>query len=298
MPRRSVRSFKDPLRRSVSDLLERANRRVVTGRTVAVFEYPFTPSARWGWDKPPHPELTAVLAKGDRHYADIIASLREHLDDYRHIPRHAAAGQLAWANNYWGGVDAVMQYTALCTRRPAQYIEVGSGYSTLFARDAITRHGLTTRITSIDPSPRADVDAACDHLWRGTLEDAPSSLFDGVVAGDVIVIDGSHLAFMGSDAVVALLELLPRFPPGVLVGIDDIFLPWDYHPTWNRRWYGEQYVLAGMLLGGLTGWRIEFPGWYLAQHKDFTGSLAPIWEIVEPEAGRLATSFWMERTAD
>jgi hypothetical protein len=282
----------------VSRLVERGNRKVVAGRTVAVLEYPFTPNSRWGWDTPPHPELSALLAAGDAHYAEVIGTLGEHVEDYREIPRHAAPGDLAWANDYWGGLDAVMQYSALCRRRPARYIEVGSGYSTLFARAAIERHGLPTTITSIDPSPRTGVDAACDTLWRGTLEDSPASLFEGVAPGDVVVIDGSHLALMGSDAVVAFLEVLPRLPAGVLVGIDDIFLPWDYHPTWNRRWYGEQYVLAGMLLGGLKGWRVEFPGWYLAQHEGFTEALAPIWEIVEPDAGRLATSFWMERTAD
>jgi hypothetical protein len=130
------------------------------------------------------------------------------------------------------------------------------------------------------------------------MEDAPMSVFEQLEAGDVLLVDGSHTAFMGSDSVVALIELLPKLAPGVLVGIDDIFLPWDYHPTWTGRWYGEQYILAGFLLGGAAGWQIEFPGWYLTNESPLGEQMAPVWEVVEPAVGRLATSFWMERKAD
>ena len=51
-----------------------------------------------------------------------------------------------------------------------------------------------------------------------------------------------------SDVAVFFLEILPSLPPGVLVHIHDIFLPLDYPPEWNDRFYSEQYMLAAMLL--------------------------------------------------
>lgn len=41
---------------------------------------------------------------------------------------------------------------------------------------------------------------------------------------------------------------LSQLPLGVLVGIHDIDLPWDYRPGWAIRYYNEQYLLAVHLL--------------------------------------------------
>jgi hypothetical protein len=289
---------KNSARQRLLPHLMKATQRVSGTGTLAILEYPFTPAGRWGWGKPAHPELVALLAAHEDHYAEVIDCFLPYLDEFRQIPRTAAWGEMAWDNPYWAAFDAVMQYTSICSRRPKRYMEVGSGYSTLFARQAITTHGLDTRIISIDPAPRAEIDHVCDEMLRSKMEDVPMSVFEQLEAGDVLLVDGSHTAFMGSDSVVALIELLPKLAPGVLVGIDDIFLPWDYHPTWVGRWYGEQYILAGFLLGGADGWQIEFPGWYLTNESSLGERMTPIWEVVEPAVGRLATSFWMERKAE
>ncbi len=108
--------------------------------------------------------------------------------------------------------------------------------------------------------------------------------------------DGSHVALMNSDATVFLLELLPRLDRGVLVGIDDVFLPWDYPPTWTRRLYGEQYLLAAFLLGGAAGYTVRFPGWWIVECSELAAHFRALWPVVENRFGRHATSFWLERT--
>ena len=50
--------------------------------------------------------------------------------------------------------------------------------------------------------------------------------------------------------------------PGVLVGIHDICLPFDYPPDWLDRYYSEQYLLAASLLGGHRGFRTILPSFY------------------------------------
>jgi hypothetical protein len=212
------------------------------------------------------------------------------------IPRvQGQPGEPCWENDWWGTIDALVQCAALKRRNPALYVEVGSGFSTLFARRAIRDFGLRTRIVSVDPRPRADVEASCDEAIRAPLEELDLALFDRLAAGDILLIDGSHTALMNSDATVLFLEVLPRLQAGVLVGIDDVFLPWDYPPTWEGRVYGEQYLLAAFLLGGGDGFRVYFPGWWLIESSPHASRLEPLWPIVENRFGRHAMSFWLER---
>ena len=222
--------------------------------------------ARYGWDdRSPLASLAGSLdAWTDDHVDDVAATLGGLVEWARTVPRTSSDGA-CWENDYWGSLDAVWQVAALRDRDPRRYVEVGSGSSTLFARRAIDDFGLRTRITSIDPSPRREVDDACDEVVRQSLELTDLSVFEGLSSGDVVLVDGSHVVSMNSDAVVFFLEVLPALPAGVLVGIDDVYLPWDYHPTWVRRGYGEQYLLAAYLLGGGGDDTISFPGWVVAR---------------------------------
>jgi hypothetical protein len=103
------------------------------------------------------------------------------------------------------------------------------------------------------------------------------------------------MSLMNSDATVFFVELLPRIPAGVLIGIDDVFLPWDYPPTWAGRAYGEQYLLAAFLLGGGGGFTVHFPAWWVVECSSLASRLDRLWPVVENSFGRHATSFWMER---
>jgi hypothetical protein len=241
--------------------------------------------------------VAQLLAAEEAGYADAVDDAAQLVDWAAGISRgQDRPGEPAWDNDYWGTVDALVQCAALRRRDPALYLEIGSGWSTLFARRAITDFGLRTRIISIDPQPRAEVDACCDEVIRRPLEDVGREVFGRLGAGDVVLFDGSHTALMNSDATVFFLEVLPGLSAGVLVGIDDIFLPSDYHPTWVDRIYGEQYLLAAFLLGGAAGWTVRFPGWWLVEHSRLADRFAAVWPVVENRFGRTASSFWLERT--
>jgi hypothetical protein len=279
----------------VRSLLE-ALRREDAPAAALVPEYPLRLQPRWGWGSPPLASIAERLASSEQDYANAVRDIAAMRDWAAKIPRTAPGpGEPAWDNDYWGTLDALMQCAALRARNPERYIEIGSGWSTLFARRAITDFGLRTRIISIDPAPRADVDAVCDEVVREPLEEVDVALFEQLGGGDVLLFDGSHTALMNSDATVFFLEVVPRIRPGVLVGIDDIFLPSDYHETWALRVYGEQYLLAAFLLGGAEGWRIRFPAWWVVEHSALGLRLAELWPLVENRFGRYATSFWMER---
>lgn len=167
-----------------------------------------------------------------------------------------------WQNGFLPALDGVGIGAYIARSKAARYVEVGSGNSTRFARHAIDKLKLATRITSIDPYPRADIDEICHDLQRTPFEHSDMRVFDDLAAGDIVLIDNSHRSFANSDVTVFFCEVLPRLKAGVIYAIHDIFLPYDYPAAWNERAYNEQYLLAAYLLGGAGGDEILLPASY------------------------------------
>jgi hypothetical protein len=197
-------------------------------------------------------------------------------------------------NGWLPGLDSAALYTFLARTDPALYLEVGSGNSTKFARRAIEDHGLRTRLVSIDPQPRAEIDALCDEVVRSPAEEVDLTVYDRLGAGDVLFVDNSHRCLQNSDATVMFLEVLPRLQPGVLVEFHDIVLPEDYPPEWLDRFYSEQYLLAAYLLAGGDRLSVELPNHFVSTDAELAAILAPLWDDpalagVERHGG----SFWI-----
>jgi methyltransferase family protein len=280
----------------LDSFLTRSLERLRRSGPVLVPEYRLEPRARWGWGAHQLEPVRDLLEAGAAGYEEMAEDTCGLLEWARTIPRTAAGrDEPAWENDFWGGLDALVQCAALKRRDPAIYLEIGSGFSTRFARRAIKDFDLRTRIVSIDPEPREDIDAICDELVRRRLDQVEEAVFERLSAGDVVLLDGSHVALMSTDATVFFLEVLPRLPAGVLIGIDDIFLPWDYPPSWTGRGYGEQYLLAAHLLGGGSGTAVRFPGWWLVEDSPLSGRFDRLWPVIENRFGRRCASFWMEK---
>ncbi len=264
--------------------------------THIVLDYPVRPRSRYGHGRPTHPEMAALLARGRDRYREQLNQIMAYSEQLSRIPAHpGSTPEPAWINGYIPGLDGAALYAFVADRAPAMYFEVGSGNSTRFGRRAIRDAGLRTRIVSVDPAPRADIDGVSDEVIRTPLEDANLGVLDQLRPGDVVFVDNSHRVLQNSDATVVFLELLPRLPAGVLVGLHDIFLPDDYPDEWNDRYYSEQYALATFLLGGHAGFLIELPAFYVSRHDpELAAITAPLWEApglsdVEPHGG----AFWM-----
>jgi hypothetical protein len=200
-----------------------------------------------------------------------------------------------WDNVYMAGLDAGTLYAFPKLFGPKRYLEIGSGNSTRFVRRSIEDHGLSTKITSIDPMPRAFVDEICDEVIRTGLEEAPLELFDVLEENDILMIDGSHRCFQNSDVTVAFLEILPRLRPGVLVFVHDIYLPDDYPPEWEQRFYSEQYVLGALLLADRgRRYEIVFPARFCATDPALAPSTLAWWRTLAPhDASVRASAFWL-----
>jgi hypothetical protein len=235
--------------------------------------------SRWGYGRPSHARLAASFASREGDFAAEIADLATYVDD---LARFRAAGtdgpEPCWLNEWLVGLDTVSLYGYTRRRRPARYIEIGSGQSTKVVARARRDGGLSTHITSVDPHPRADIDGLCDDVIRQPLELADlARVFAGLRDGDVVFFDGSHRVLPNSDCVAFFLDVLPELPPGVLIGVHDVYLPDDYPDAFLGAWWSEQYALAAMLLGEPSWMRVVLPCFYVSGLPGVMGPLDALW---------------------
>lgn len=259
-------------------------------------DYPVAPRPRFGHGHPSHPPLSGIIAAGEDRYRRRLGHIEAVRSDLHRLPLTDGSSpeEPVWANPWLPGLDVAALYAIVAHDRPSLYLEVGSGMSTKVVRRAVRDHDLPTRIVSIDPQPRAEVDALCDEVVRSPLEDCDLAVFDRVGAGDIVFVDNSHRVFTNSDATVVFLEVLPALAAGALVQVHDIFLPDDYPSAWRDRYYSEQYVLAALLLGGGGGFSTDFPAWYVATHPDLAERLKPLFEPLEG-VERHGGSYWLRK---
>jgi hypothetical protein len=262
-------------------------------------DYPVRSVPRYGHGRPPHPRLAAIIDRGRDRYRGLLESFLAHRECFLRIPLDAPAGapDPHWVNGWFPGLDAIALHCLLAGNDPARYLEVGSGMSTRIARRAIRDHGLRTRIVSIDPCPRAEIDPICDEVVRAPFEDVDVAVVDQLGDGDILFVDGSHRCFMNSDVTAQFLDVIPRLRPGVLVHLHDIFLPWDYPPAWADRFYSEQYLLAVALLAEGPHLEILLPNAFVSLDDELRRVLEPIWQDphmagVQADGG----SFWLRRS--
>lgn len=269
--------------------------RLFKGYFPIFLDYPPRPVPRWGYGKPAHPQLYQLFARERDSYRQL---LREFLNYTAYLlaislrqPKHSP--QPSWIHNWLDGFDTLALYGFVASRKPATYLEIGSGYSTKLVRRGIRDHSLPTRLVSIDPRPRAEVDSLCDEIIRQPLEATDLSRFEQLEPGDILFFDGSHRVFMNSDVTVFFLEVLPRLKPGVLVHIHDIELPYDYSPERAHWYYSEQYMLAASLLAGHQNFRVVLPNAYVSREQDMLGLINPLW-LQLPGVAFRGSSFWLE----
>jgi hypothetical protein len=256
--------------------------------------YPVDAIPRWGYGKPSHPQISQILKAQEGEFSSLIDTFGQHADLLKSIPAQGdpSATTPFWRNNWFENMDAAALVGLLASKKPKLHFEIGSGNSTKFARHTIERLGLSTKLISVDPEPRASIDALCDQVIRSGLEYCDLKIFDQLNAGDILFFDGSHRTFTNSDVTVFFLEVIPRLKPGIVVHIHDIFLPVDYPPEWSRKLFSEEYVLAAMLLCPKPPFKVLFPNWYVCNEPGLkskaTALLEPIGCLTQ------GWSFWLE----
>jgi hypothetical protein len=162
-----------------------------------------------------------------------------------------------YENPAFSAGDAISLFGMLLELKPSRLVEVGSGFSSCVAMDTNDRF-LDGRVemTFLDPYPETVLsllDAADPYRKRIVavqLQNAPLELFTQLEAGDILFIDSSHVAKLGSDVNDYLFRIFPVLRSGVVLHIHDIPYPFEYESQWivteNRSW-NEAYAIRAFL---------------------------------------------------
>ena len=194
-----------------------------------------------------------------------------------------------WNQDWFPRLDAAAAYAVVRATRPRRIVEVGSGHSTRFMARAVADGALDTRITAIDPQPRASL-AGLDVEWLQSPVQRIAA-FPPLAANDILFIDSSHQLKPGSDVDFLLNAVLPLVPSGVHVHFHDIFIPDDYPAEWAWRRYNEQAAVGALIERNVL--RAEF-----ASHALVTRSpedLPPVVRKLPLVPGAIESSLWLTR---
>ena len=191
--------------------------------------------------QPPYPAIERLFEAHTAEFTAVLDAVDARADALESC-------KAMFEQSWFPSLDAAVAYALVRERKPRRIIEVGSGHSTRLLSKAV---GGVGEILAIDPAPRADIaDLPGVRVKSSTLQAAPDTVFDGLVQGDVLFIDSSHILMPGSDVDILLNRVLPRLPSGTLVHIHDIFLPFDYPAIWGWRAYNEQQGVVPLLTSG------------------------------------------------
>jgi hypothetical protein len=202
-------------------------------------------------------------------------------------------GRFFTRNGYFEEVDSEVLYSIIRWLKPKRIIEIGAGYSTMVAREAVSLNGTESRIISIDPDPRRDIEKLSDKIIRVQFEFVSPKLFRFLEPNDILFVDSSH---SGPDVDFVLFEILDGLRNGVYVHFHDIFFPRDYPEACLKAGYSEQYKLIDFLSNRFQQWDPIFGG-NLSQLK-FKDLLCRAFPSHRNRPDRPPGSLWLKKISD
>ncbi len=194
--------------------------------------------------------------------------------------------------------DAEYLYNMIRLFKPKRIVEIGSGDSTLMARNAINRNVTESADQScehicIEPYEQPWLEEVGVKVIREKVENVGLDIFGTLQENDILFIDSSHMIRPQGDVLFEYLEILPSLNKGVIVHIHDIFTPRDYLDEWfGDNFWNEQYLLEAFLTYNKEFRIIGATNFLSHKYNDLFSSRCPIYKI---QSGREPGSFYMVR---
>jgi hypothetical protein len=203
----------------------------------------------------PTAELPGICLN-ERRQLELLDALKLYYQDLPFPELKTAARRYFFQNPAYSYSDAICLYGMIRHVRPRRIIEVGSGYSSCVILDTNELFfDNNIGCTFIDPYPerlqsliRKD-DHARIAIVPKRVQDVDPGRFHELAANDILFIDSTHVAKIGSDVNHIIGNILPALRPGVYVHFHDIFYPFEYPLEWleEGRVWTEAYLLRAFL---------------------------------------------------
>lgn len=201
------------------------------------------------WDQR-YDDIPGVGVAEDRalELLDELAAFGEELSD---VPDEGPG--YCWNNDSFAGGDASLLYAMVRKFKPQTILEIGSGRSTHIGLKALEANGAGKYIC-IEPFPNDSIRMLAEsrqiELRAQFVQTVPLEAFEALEAGDILFIDSTHVAQVGTDVTYEILKILPRLKSGVIIHVHDIFLPYEFPRSWvleKLLFWNEQHMLAAFL---------------------------------------------------
>ena len=196
--------------------------------------------------------------------------------------------------------DAIFLHCMIRHAGPRRIIEVGSGYSSCVILDT-NEVFFNNRIacTFVDPYPQIlhtllrKEDFRHIELLDRRIQDITLDRFRSLEANDILFIDSTHVAKIGSDVNYIFAEILPVLRSGVYVHFHDIFYPFEYPKEWVYKGcaWNEAYLLRAFLTFNQTYEIVLFNTFLECFHRERFVRTMPL--CLKNEGG----SIWLRRVA-
>ena len=173
------------------------------------------------------------------------------------FPENKTAGQRYYLDNaFYPYPDAIVLYFFIRHFKPRRIIEVGSGFSSAVMLDTKKKFDLNIDLTFIDIDTTrlfsliTEEEKASVRIITQPVQQVSLDLFEELEENDILFIDSSHIAKIGSDLNFLLFEVIPKLRKGVLIHFHDIFFPFEYPKEWvYMGWsWNENYILRAFLM--------------------------------------------------
>lgn len=193
--------------------------------------------------------------------------------------------------------DAAILHSMIRYHKPKKMIEIGSGSSTRITATAClvnANEGAPCELIAIEPYPSQDLEDGFPGLAVLRKQKVQSIDVEEFINCDLLFIDSSHMAMIGSDVLYEQLEILPRLKPGCLIHFHDILLPGEYWKNWvkdHHLFWSEQYLLWAFLLFN-NAFEVIWASRYM--HLRDSAAIQAVFPYFEPEQHHM-TSFWIRR---
>lgn len=176
-------------------------------------------------------------------------------------------------NSFFEAGDFDFLYQFIRYSRPKKIIEIGSGYSSIIAYEAIIKNFQDNKkfckMICIDPG---NIDQISNlnkiKFINKKIEEIKINIFKSLNTGDLLIIDSTHMIKPDGDVLKIYNEIIPNLKRGVNIMIHDIFIPYEYPQYWLDKhvlFWNEQYLLQAIL--NSNKYKILAPLYYLKRNK-------------------------------
>jgi len=208
-----------------------------------------------------------------------------------------------YENGYYFYADAITLFCMLNTFKPTRLIEIGSGFSSFLSLDTNDLClNQQIRMDFIEPYPDRLLTKLKPHdlvqhtLHQKAVQDVDLALFTELNAGDILLVDSTHVSKLNSDVNHILFNILPVLKPGVFIHFHDIFYPFenciDFY-KWPSFW-NEVYMLRSFLMNN-DAYKIRFFCDFMRHfHADALEAVSPLFLKHSPSSN-WGSTLWLEK---